>query len=63
MAANGLSSMVRRFDSRRSEMFLITLGTMLVVFAIVAVVLYSLVRPWTHTHYQHPSEKLWRPLD
>ncbi len=44
-------------------MFLITLGTMFVVFAILAVVLYALIRPWTHIHYQHPNEKLWKPLD
>jgi len=44
-------------------MSLITIGTMLVVLAIVAVVVYALIRPWTHTHYEHPREKLWRPLD
>jgi hypothetical protein len=44
-------------------MFLITIGTVLLVIAILAAVAYALVRPWTHTHYQHPSEKLWRPLD
>jgi hypothetical protein len=51
------------FDTRRPEMVLITVGTMFVVFAIVAVVLYAFIRPWTHIHYQHTSEKLWRPLD
>jgi hypothetical protein len=33
------------------------------VVAILAVAAYALVRPWTHVHYRHPSEKLWRPLD
>jgi len=44
-------------------MFFVTAGTMFVVFAILAVVLYALVRPWTHTHYHHTNEKLWKPLD
>jgi hypothetical protein len=63
MLSKKFSSMVMRFDSRRSEMFLITIGTMVVVFAILAVVAYAVIRPWTHIHYQHPNEKLWRPLD
>jgi hypothetical protein len=42
---------------------LITIGTVFVVAAILAVVAYALVRPWTHIHYRHPSEKLWRPLE
>jgi hypothetical protein len=63
MPSADFSSKMVRFDTRRSEMVLITIGTMFVVFAIVAVVLYALIRPWTHIHYQHPSEKLWRPLD
>ena len=25
--------------------------------------LYALLRPFTHTHYRHTSERLWRPLD
>ena len=44
-------------------MYLMTIGTMFVVFAIIVVVAYALIRPWTHTHYQHTSEKLWKPLD
>jgi len=63
MSSWGFSSTIVRFSSRRSEMILITIGTMLLVVAIVAVVAYALIRPWTHTDYQHPSEKLWRPLD
>ena len=31
--------------------------------AVVGVVVYGLVRPFTHTHYRHPSDKLWKPLD
>jgi len=44
-------------------MFLITVGAMLFALAVVGLAVYALIRPWTHTHYQHPSEKLWRPLD
>jgi hypothetical protein len=40
-----------------------TVGTMIFVFATVAVVAYALVRPFTHVHYRHPSDRLWRPLD
>jgi hypothetical protein len=36
---------------------------MIFVFATIAVVVYALVRPFTHVHYQHPSDRLWRPLD
>jgi len=36
---------------------------MLFVVAILAVAVYALVRPWTHTHYEHPTGKLWKPLD
>jgi len=36
---------------------------LLFVVSVVAVVVYSLVRPLTHIHYQHPRERLWRPLD
>jgi hypothetical protein len=35
----------------------------LVVAAILGYVLYALVRPFTHTHYVHPTARLWRPLD
>lgn len=35
----------------------------LIVVAIVGWAVYALVRPFTHTHYSHPSERLWRPLD
>jgi hypothetical protein len=40
-----------------------TVGTMIFVFVTVAVVAYALVRPFTHVHYRHPSDRLWRPLD
>ena len=43
-----------------------TTGTLVVavfVVAVVAFVVYSLVRPFTHLHYHHPREGLWRPLD
>ena len=33
------------------------------VIATLAVVAYALVRPFTHMHYHHPSDTLWRPLD
>ena len=42
---------------------MISVAVMLFVFAVVAVALYGLVRPFTHVHYHHPSERLWRPLD
>jgi choline-glycine betaine transporter len=41
----------------------ITLLVMFFVFAILAWAVYALVRPFTHTHYRHPSGRLWRPLD
>jgi hypothetical protein len=37
--------------------------TLLFVTAVLAIAVYALVRPWTHVHYQHNNEKLWRPLD
>jgi hypothetical protein len=40
-----------------------TLAVMLFVISVVAFVVYALVRPFTHVHYHHPSERLWRPLD
>ena len=39
------------------------LAVMVFVISAVAVALYALVRPFTHLHYSHPSERLWRPLD
>ena len=36
---------------------------LLFVVSVVAVAVYALVRPFTHTHYQHRAERLWRPLD
>ena len=36
---------------------------MLFVISVVAFAAYALVRPFTHLHYHHPSERLWRPLD
>jgi hypothetical protein len=36
---------------------------MLCVSAILTVAAYALVRPFTHTHYQHPSDRLWHRLD
>jgi len=40
-----------------------TLAVMVFVISVVAFVVYALVRPFTHLHYHHPSERLWRPLD
>ena len=40
-----------------------TIVAMIFVVAVVAFAAYALVRPWTHTHYHHPSGRLWRPLD
>ena len=40
-----------------------SLAVIVFVTATVAVVVYALVRPFTHVHYHHPSERLWRPLD
>ena len=33
------------------------------VIAVLVFAVYALLRPFTHTHYRHPSEKLWRPLN
>jgi len=40
-----------------------TVAVMVYVVSVVAIAVYALVRPFTHLHYQHPSERLWRPLD
>jgi len=46
------------------EMWLAIVVVMFCVAAILAFAAYALVRPFTHTHYQHPSGRyLWRPLD
>jgi hypothetical protein len=42
---------------------LFTIIVMSCVVAILACGGYALVRPFTHAHYRHPSERLWRPLD
>jgi hypothetical protein len=39
------------------------LAVMVFVISAVAFAVYALVRPFTHVHYRHPSEKLWSPLD
>jgi hypothetical protein len=33
------------------------------VLATLGVVAYALVRPFTHVHYHHPGERVFRPLD
>ena len=46
--------------------FVDTLGVvtvMVFVISVVAFVVYALMRPFTHVHYRHPSQKLWSPLD
>lgn len=40
-----------------------TFAVMLFVISVVGFVAYALARPFTHVHYHHPSERLWRPLD
>ena len=40
-----------------------TLVALVFVLSVVAFAAYALVRPFTHTNYHHPSERLWRPLD
>jgi hypothetical protein len=35
---------------------------MFFVVAVLAVAVYALVRPWTHIHYHHSGDKLWKPL-
>ena len=40
-----------------------TLAVMVFVISTVAFVAYALVRPFSHVHYRHVSERLWRPLD
>ena len=35
----------------------------LFVVSVVAFTLYAIVRPFTHLHYHHTSDRLWRPLD
>jgi hypothetical protein len=36
---------------------------LLFVIPVTAIAVYALVRPFTHFHYTHPSERLWKPLD
>lgn len=40
------------------EILILLFAVSLVVWAV-----YALVRPFTHIHYEHPSERLWKPLD
>ena len=42
---------------------LATVVAMVFVVVALAVAAYALIRPLTHINYQHPKEKLWRPLD
>ena len=44
---------------------MIVVEILILLFAISLVVWagYVVVRPFTHIHYQHPSERLWKPLD
>jgi tellurite resistance protein TehA-like permease len=42
---------------------MIEITVMLFVAAVLVFVAYALVRPFTHTHYRHPSQSQWRPLD
>jgi TRAP-type mannitol/chloroaromatic compound transport system permease small subunit len=48
---------------RRSEMVISVAVILLFVIPVVAFAVYALVKPFTHVHYSHPSERLWRPLD
>jgi hypothetical protein len=48
---------------RRLEMVTGMAVILLFVIPVVAFAVYALVRPFTHVHYSHPSERLWRPLD
>ena len=36
---------------------------MVFVVAVVAWAAYALIRPFTHTHYEHPKERLFKPLN
>jgi hypothetical protein len=54
----GVPSMIATFASTVG-----ILAVMVFVISVVAFAVYALVRPFTHLHYHHPSEKLWRPLD
>ena len=42
---------------------LATIVVILFVVAAIAFAGYGLVRPFTHSHYHHPSDRLWSPLD
>lgn len=48
---------------RRLEMVIGVAVILLFVVPVIVVAVYALVRPFTHIHYTHPSERLWRPLD
>ena len=42
------------------------IGEVVVMMFVVAVLLwaaYVLIRPFTHFHYHHSSDRLWRPLN
>lgn len=61
MRAGGVSPMMRR---RLKEVEMLpTIVAMFFVVAVLVFAVYALVRSFTHTHYRHPSEKLWRPLN
>jgi hypothetical protein len=52
-----------RPPAKEVEMWFAIIVVMFCVAAILAFAAYALVRPFTHMHYQHPSARLWRPLD
>jgi len=44
-------------------MIVVEILILLFAVSLAAWAVYVLVRPFTHIHYQHPSERLWKPLD
>ncbi len=38
-------------------------AVMAFVISVLAFAVFALVRPFTHIHYRHSNERLWRPLD
>jgi hypothetical protein len=62
MARLVIGSTIDRRNQRRLEMISEVVVLVFVV-SVVAVALYAVVRPFTHVHYRHPHDRLWKPLD
>jgi len=51
------------FLERLLRLTVVEILMLLFAVSLAAWAVYVLVRPFTRIHYQHPSERLWKPLD